>query len=73
MRDNLTLKIAQARIVLKKLLKSLNLNDKLYNLHSFHIRRSTDMIKFGYSIDQVKLAGQWWSNVVYKYIRDYTY
>ena len=58
-----------ARNILKCIFKSLNLNHKLYGMHSFHIGRTTDLIKFHYSIDQVKLMGRWKSNVIFKYIR----
>ena len=58
---------------LRKLLKSLlvnsGLDSSLYGVHSFRIGQTTDLIKFGYSVDEVKLMGRWKSNVIFKYIR----
>ena len=56
------------RSILKSALKRLNLNSNLYSLHSFRIGRSTDMVKFGYTVEQVRIADRWKSNTVYKYI-----
>ena len=58
-----------ARNLLKKLIANLGLDDRLYNFHSFRIGRSSDLIKFGYSVEEVKRIGRWHSNAVYKYIR----
>ena len=52
-----------------KLLSKVNLNPLLYNTHSLRSGRSCDLIKFGYSIEQVKKLGRWKSNAVYKYLR----
>ena len=57
------------RWTLKKLLRRLKLNDKLYNTHSFRIGRATDLEKSGLSVDEIKLLGRWRSNAVFKYIR----
>ena len=55
--------------VLKNTLAAINLNPNLYNLHSLRIRRTSDMFRQGYSIEQTKIAGHWKSNSVYRYIR----
>ena len=47
----------------------LGLDDKLYGMHSLRIGRTTDLIKFNYSIEEIKIMGHWRSNVVFKYIR----
>ena len=57
------------RRVLKRALKNLGLNHKLYNTHSFRIGRATDLMKYGFSVDQIKRIGRWKSNAVYKYIK----
>ena len=59
----------QVHKTLKLLLCNLGLESTLYGMHSFRIGRTTDLIKFGYSVDEVKLLGRWKSNVIYKYIR----
>ena len=54
--------------VLSTALICLGLDSKNYGMHSLCIGRATDMIKFHYSLEQVKRAGRWRSNIVYKYI-----
>ena len=56
------------RTVLRQILRSLNLNDKLYDTHSFRIGRATDLLKFK-SVEEIKRLGRWKSNAVYKYLR----
>ena len=57
------------RKLLRSLLKSLNLNEKMYDTHSFRIGCATDMLKFNFKIEKIKVLGRWLSNVVYKYLR----
>ena len=52
-------------------LKNLNLNPKLYNSHSFRIGWTGDLLRLGYSIEEIKIAGRWKSNVIYKYVRSF--
>ena len=59
----------QVRQVLKLMIGNLSLDNNYYGMHSFRIGRTTDLIKFGYSIEAVKLMGRWRSNVIFKYIR----
>ena len=56
--------------VLRKVLTSIGLKKQVhhYSMHSLHIGRTSDLIKFGYSIEEVRLLGRWHSNIVYKYI-----
>ena len=61
----------QVSTVLKLMIKNLNKDEKLYGMHSFRIGRTTDLIKYNYSIEEVKLMGRWTSNIIYKYIRDF--
>ena len=58
-----------ARKMLKDIMERLNLNNMLYGMHSFRIGRTTDLIKYNYTIDEIKLMGRWKSNVAFKYIR----
>ena len=58
-----------ARLVLKTCLKNLGLDPYMYGMHSFRVGRTTDLIKYNYSLDEVKRMGRWRSNVVYRYIR----
>ena len=59
------------RNLLKSIISKLGLDPRLYNMHSFRIGRTTDLVKLKYSIDDIKLLGRWRSNVVFKYIRTY--
>ena len=59
-----------ARNVLKSMLTNLGLNSDLYNMHSLRIGRASDLIKYNYPIEIIKIMGRWKSNVVYKYFRN---
>ena len=58
-----------ARSVLRSMLSKLGLDSSLYDMHSFRIGRTSDLVKFKYPIEEVKMMGRWRSNVIYKYIR----
>ena len=68
-RDGSPVSAAQCRSVLNTLIKRIGLDCKLYGMHSFRIGRTTDLVKYKYSIDEIKLMGRWKSNVVFRYIR----
>ena len=70
-RDRAPVTAEQCRKVLKSALINLGLDCTLYGVHSLRIGRTTDLIKFNYSLDEVRRAGHWRSNVVYKYIRKF--
>ena len=60
---------SQVREVLRTTLSSLTLNPLMYDCHSFRFGRTSDMVLMNYSLTEVRLAGRWRSNVVYKYIK----
>ena len=60
-----------AREVLRTALCTLGLNETLYDMHSLRIGCTTDMAKFKYSLEELRKAGRWRSNVVLKYIRHF--
>ena len=68
-RDKSKVASEQARKLLRICLKNLGLDATLYDMHSLRIGRASDLIKFHYSIEEVKRLGRWRSNVVYKYVR----
>ena len=68
-RDKSPLKPIMVRRVLRQVLMRIGLNPDLYSLHSFHAGRTSDLIKLGYSIEEVKCLGRWKSNAVYAYIK----
>ena len=68
-RDRNPVTADNARKILKESLGSLGLSAEAYDMHSLCIGRTSDLIKFKYTIDEVKDMGRWKSNVIYKYIR----
>ena len=58
-----------ARQLLKTCLINLGLDPFVYGMHSFRVGRTSDLIKYNYSIEEVKRMGRWRSNVVFRYIR----
>ena len=68
-RDGSVVTASHARCVLKSALKELGLNSALYGMHSFWVGRTSDLIKYNYSIEEVQRMGRWRSNVVFNYIR----
>ena len=59
----------QVRELLKQCLSTLGLDASLYGFHSFGVGRTTDLVKYNYSIEEVKRMGRWRSNTVYRYIK----
>ena len=58
------------RKLLRELLEKLNLDSALYDVHSFRGGRTSDLAKFGYSIDRIKSMDRWRSNAVYRYLKN---
>ena len=60
----------QVHTVLRKMLDKLNLDVQLYDTHLMCIEHASDMYnKFNYSLEEVKKAGRWKSNAVYRYLK----
>ena len=70
LRDGSPVTPEMARNVLKTMLTNLGLNSDLYNMYSLRIGRASDLIKYNYPIEIIKIMGRWKSNVVYKYFRN---
>ena len=68
-KDSTPVTAAGTRIVLKTVLSNLGLDDSLYGLHSLRIGRCTDLIKYHYSVDEIKRMARLRSNVIFKYMR----
>ena len=68
-RDKSPVKPMHASAILKQIVKSLGLDESLYAMHSFRIGRTSDLIKFNYSVQEVQRLGRWRSNAVFRYIR----
>ena len=69
-KDKSVIKPDHARKILRKAIQRLGLDSSLYNMHSLCIGRSCDMVKYGYTVEEIKRAGRWKSNAVFKYIRN---
>ena len=69
--DNSPVKPYHFRTTLRSLLDRVDLDSRLYDVHSFRIGRTCDLKKYGYSIDQIKAMGRWKSNAVYRYLKNY--
>ena len=67
--DKSAVRASQARGTLREALRRINLDPSLYNFHSMRIGRTLDLRKFGSSLEEIRRAGRWSSNVVYKYLR----
>ena len=57
------------RKLLNRCLISLGLDSSLYNTHSFCLGRTGDLRREGLNLEQIRRAGRWSSNAVYKYLR----
>ena len=68
-RDKTKITETHVREVMRLALSHIGLDPKVYCTHSLRIGRSPDMAKMGYSIDQIKRAGRWKSNTVYRYLK----
>ena len=67
--DGSPVKAIHIRKLLRSTLNNLQLQGKLYDVHSFRIGRATDLQKAGLSVEEIKNLGRWKSNAVYKYLR----
>ena len=60
----------QINNTLKAVIAAINFNETLFSFHSLRARRATDMLKYGFTVGQIKRKGRWKSNAVYKYLKD---
>ena len=67
--DGSPVKPSHVRCMLRTLLKSINLDHRLYQTHCFRIGRSVDLLKYGVPLEVIKRIGRWKSNAVYKYLK----
>ena len=57
------------RKILRSILDNINLDSKLYDVHSLRSGRTVDLAKFNYDIEKIKQMGRWRSNAVYRYLK----
>ena len=58
------------RQLIRSMLQKINIDPTLYDTQSLRIGRVTDMLNYGYSIENIRRAGCWKSNTVFKYLRE---
>ena len=68
-KDRTPVKPSHAAEVLRQCLENINLDLHLYTFHCLRSGRACDMLKQGYTIEQIKYLGRWKSNAVYKYLK----
>ena len=59
----------QVRTMLKRLIKTVNLDCSIYCFQGIQAGRATDLRKMGYTVDEIKELGRWKSNAVYRYLK----
>ena len=69
-RDGTPVSHRHVRAMLRRCIGALGLNSSLYDCHSMRSGRSVDLLRFGYTVEQIKQIGRWQSNAVYKYLKD---
>ena len=56
------------RSTLHLMLKLMKYDPGLYSSHSFRAGRSTDMLKYGLSVETIKKLGRWKTNIIFSYL-----
>ena len=69
-RDGFSVFHFHVRKVLRSALNNLGLQADLYNTHSLQTGRCCDLLKYGYTIEEIKLVGRWKSNSVFTYLKN---
>ena len=68
-RDRAPVKPYHLRLILKKAIKAIGLDESLYVIDSLRIGRCTDLMYLNVPMEKIKFFGRWRSNAVYKYVR----
>ena len=69
-KDKRNVTAPQVRTVLRTCLDNVGLQSELYDCHSFRIGKASSMWDENYTLEQIKRAGRWRSNAIYRYLRD---
>ena len=69
--DHTPVRPSHVRKILKQQLTKISLNHHLYNTHSLHIGRATDLSKRGIQFEKIKQLGRWRSNAIYNYLKEF--
>ena len=69
-RDKSPVSTEQVRKILRQAITNLNLDGNLYDCHSLRIGKAVEMLKNNFSLAEIKIAGRWRSNAVFKYLNN---
>ena len=58
-KDKTLVRLENFKTTLRSMLRNIGLDGSLYDVHSFRSRRTCDLAKFGYSVDQIKDMDHW--------------
>ena len=68
-RDYTPVMALHMRSTLHLMLKIMQYNETLFNCHSFRSGRSSDLLKYGLSMETIKQLGHWESSIIYAYLK----
>ena len=68
-REKIPVTPTHIRTVLKRCIKDVGINERFYDCHSLRVGRTCDLVRLGFTIDEVKRLGRWKSNAVFQYIK----
>ena len=68
-RDKTPVKPNHVSEVLKNCLINLNLDHTAFSFQCFRSGRACDLLRQGYTVEEIKYLGRWKSNAVYKYLK----
>ena len=57
------------RNILRSLLQAVNLDRRRYTFKRLRSERASDLLKLGFSVQEIQRLGRWHSNAVYKYLK----
>ena len=68
-RDRQPIQVKHVHHVLGELLQRLDLDKSKFTFHCIRSGRATDLLKLGYTIEEIKKFGRWKSNAIYRYLK----
>ena len=67
--DRSPVKPTNMRETLRTILRNMNMNEHLYDTHSFRAGLAGDLQKMQFSVETIKKLGRWKSNIVFTYLK----
>ena len=69
MRDHSSVPPSLIRATLAQCIHNIGLDSSLYSFHRMRTGRVTDLFKWGFSLEEIKIIGRWKSNAIYRYLK----